>query len=336
MLWNFKIWSGAIKCEFCFIECNCLIHGVRQGFILGPLLFLFYINDLTTIFNNKVKSVLFADDTNLVISSNNNLQYSNDVNISFACLNEWFNSNLLTLNFSKTKYVQYAAKSSPNTETIVSYGNNVIPNSNEVKFLGIVFASTCTWKVHISQLMPKLCKACYSKRVIKPIMSTETLKMIYYYYFYSLLTYGIIFWGNDSYSLHIFRIQKRMIRIMSGLRASDSCGQAFRDWGILPIQSQYIFSLLIYVANNRGLFQMSLQRQGLNTRHNIDFYCPQTNLTLHQRGPYCFGIKLFNSLPLKIKELAHDIKLFRTALKTFIYSKSFYTLDEYFDCINEA
>jgi hypothetical protein len=95
-----------------------------------------------------------------------------------SCLNEWFNENLLTLKFSKTKHVQFVAKSSLNTETIVSYGNKVIPNSNEVKFLGIVLTSTCTWKVHISQLMPKLCKACYSMRVIKPIMPTETLKMI--------------------------------------------------------------------------------------------------------------------------------------------------------------
>jgi hypothetical protein len=87
-------------------------------------------------------------------------------------------------------------------------------------------------------------------RVIKPIMPTETLKMIYYPYFHSLLTYGIIFWGNDSYSLHIFRIQKRIIGIMSGLRARESCRQVFRDWGILPIQSQYTYSLLIFVANN--------------------------------------------------------------------------------------
>jgi hypothetical protein len=81
---------------------------------------------------------------------------------------------------------------------------------------------------------------------------------------------------------------------------------------------------------------MSSQMHGLNIRRNLDFYCPQTNLTAHQRGPYCYGIKLFNCLPVKIKELAHDIKLFGMALKTFIHSKSFYTLDEYFDCINES
>jgi hypothetical protein len=68
-------------------------YGVTQMSILGPLLFLFYINDLPAIFSNSVKTVLFADDTSLVISSYNNIQYSNDVNTSFALLNDWLNTN---------------------------------------------------------------------------------------------------------------------------------------------------------------------------------------------------------------------------------------------------
>jgi hypothetical protein len=62
---------------------------------------------------------------------------------------------------------------------------------------------------------------------------------------------------------------------------------------------------------------------------NFYLYRPQTNLTIYQRGPYYFGIKLFNHLPLTIKELAYDIKQFTAALKAFLHSKSFYTLDEY-------
>jgi hypothetical protein len=77
----------------------------------------------------------------------------------------------------------------------INYHSNVILNSINVKFLGIVIESSCTLNAHISQLMPKLCKACYSVRVIKPIMPTETLKMVCYSYFHSLLIYGIIFWA---------------------------------------------------------------------------------------------------------------------------------------------
>jgi hypothetical protein len=80
-----------------------------------------------------------------------------------------------------------------------------------------------------------------------------------------------------------------------------------------------------------GLCHKSSQIHGLNIRRNFDLYRPQTNLTIYQRGPYYFGIKLFNHLPLKIKELAYDIKQFRVALKACLQSKSFYTLDEYFN-----
>ncbi|PNF40734.1 hypothetical protein B7P43_G00652, partial [Cryptotermes secundus] len=92
---------------------------------------------------------VLADDTSLVISSNNKLQYNRDVNISFDCLNEWFKSNLLTLNFSKTKHVQFAAKSCSNTGVMVNYCSNVIPNSTEVKFLGSLGTSVFDTEVYL-------------------------------------------------------------------------------------------------------------------------------------------------------------------------------------------
>jgi hypothetical protein len=161
-------------------------------------------------------------------------------------------------------------------------------------------------------------------------MPSETLKVVYYSYFHSLLTYGIIFWGNSSYSLQISRIQKRIVRIMSGLKPRDSCRDTFRVWRMLPLQSQYIFSLLTFIVNNKGLYHMTSQIHGVNRRSNFDLYCPQSNLITYQKGPYYFGIKLFNHLPFSIKELAHNIKQFRVALSAFLHSNSFYTLGEYF------
>jgi hypothetical protein len=115
------------------------------------------------------------------------------------------------------------------------------------------------------------------------------------------------------------------------IRGYVSTSIAFRDWGILPLQSQYMFSLLMFIANNMGLSHMTSQIHGLNTRRNFDLYRPQTNLTTYQRGPYYFGIKLFNHLTLNIKKLIHNIKQFRAALNAFLHTKSYYTLDEYFN-----
>jgi hypothetical protein len=102
---------------------------------------------------------------------------------------------------------------------------------------------------------------------------------------------------------------------MSGLRPRDSCREAFKDWGILPLQSQYIFSLLIFVVNNMVFYHSTSQIHGFTTIRNFDLYRLQTNLSICQRRPYYFGIKLFNHLPLNIKELSCNAKQFRTALR---------------------
>jgi len=87
----------------------------------------------------------------------------------------------------------------------IGYNNTFIPNTSNTKFLGLVITNSLSWKDHITQLISKLSKACYVLRGIRPFMSHDALKYIYYSYFHSLFTYGIIFWGNSSYSSHIFR-----------------------------------------------------------------------------------------------------------------------------------
>ena len=214
---------------------------------MGPLLVLFYINDLLKIVQYNSKPTLFADDTSLIFSIPSYLDFKTTINNVFSQLNKWFDDNSLLLNYEKTQYVHFTLKGSVLHEAPIGYNNNnFISNSASTKFLGEIIENALSWKAHINHLLPKLCTACHSVRTIKPFMCQENLKSIYYSYFHSLMTYGIIFWGNSTHSIHVFQLQKRVIRIITDSRPSDSCRQLFKKLGILSLMSQYFFHFIIY------------------------------------------------------------------------------------------
>ena len=110
----------------------------------------------------------------------------------------------------------------------------------------------------------------------------------------------------------------------------DSCRQLFKILNILPLKSQYIFSLLLFVAKNRDLYELNSEIHNINTRYSSDLHTPMANLATFQKGLYYFGIKVFNHLPTSIKKLSHDKNQCKIALKNFLFINSFYSLEEYF------
>jgi len=174
----------------------------------------------------------------------------------------------------------------------------------------------------------KLSVVCSVAGAIKPFVNT--LKMDYHSYFHSIIKYGIIIWGNPSYSNNIFKLQKRIIRIIIYVGIRDPCRKYFKLLNILPLSSQYIFSLLLLVVNNKNQFQMNSEIYNMNIRYNSDFYQSLSLLTVYQKGPFYMGIKVYNSLPPEIQDFSHNIKKFKSSLRAFIHQHSFYTLEEYF------
>jgi len=87
--------------------------------------------------------------------------------------------------------------------------NNQITNGTNTKFLGLVNEETLWWKRHINQILSRLSSACYAIRVITPLMSEDILKMIYHSYVHSIMTYGVIFWGNSPHSTNFLRFKNR-------------------------------------------------------------------------------------------------------------------------------
>jgi hypothetical protein len=188
-----------------------ITHGVPQGSILGPLLFLLYINNLLQITNENSKIVLFADDTSMIITNPNPSNFEKSVNKIIQDINEWFNTNLLSLNLDKTHFIQFVTKNSSLIDFNIMYGNNKIANVYNTKLLGLTLENTLSWRTHIDTIIPKLSSASFALEVVKPFLSQDSLKMVYYSYCHSIMTYGLIFWGNSHYSNIIFRLQKELL-----------------------------------------------------------------------------------------------------------------------------
>lgn len=212
--------------------------------------------------------------------------------------------------------------------------NTQISKVSSTNFLGLTLDSTLSWKPHTDQLISKLNSACFLIRSLKPIIPLETLRMIYFSSVHSIISYGIIFWGNSSYSNTIFRSQKRVIRIMMNADNGQSCRELFRRLNILPLYSQYILSLLLFVVKNLHLFRRNSTIHSFNTRQCSDLYPPPVHLTKVQKGVYHFGVKVFNGLPFRIKDLSGDVKKFKLALKEFLLAGSYYSIQEFFDDVS--
>jgi len=136
-------------------------------------------------------------------------------------------------------------------------------------------------------------KACYAIRLLKPFLTMNTLRMIYFSYAHSVLSYGIIFWGNlhAHHTNSIFKIQKRIIRIITKSSSRDTCQQLFKHLQILSLPSQYILSLLVFVIKNRDFFQSNSEIHNLNTRFNRNLHLPSTNLYQFWKECCFLGVK---------------------------------------------
>jgi hypothetical protein len=126
--------------------------------------------------------------------------------------------------------------------------NNSITPVTDIKFLGIYLQDSINWSCHIEYIIPKLSSACYVMRSVKPIMPINTLKTVYFSHFNAIIPYGLPFWGNSPHSTKIFKMQKRIVRIMMGYRNRVSCRSLFKGLEILPLTSQYILSLMLFCS----------------------------------------------------------------------------------------
>ena len=121
-------------------------------------------------------------------------------------------------------------------------------------------------------------------RSLRPVLSLKIIKHIYFSYVHSVLNYGIIFWGNSSYSRTNFTTQKRIVRIIMKPKARDSCHTMFSKLGILTFYFQYIFSTLMFVVKHQDIYTFNAELHKINTGHKWDLHVPSVNLTKVQKS----------------------------------------------------
>jgi hypothetical protein len=124
-------------------------------------------------------------------------------------------------------------------------------------------------------------------------------------------------------------IAKRAIRTMTNSSNRISCRGLFKELGILPLCSQYILSLALFVAKNRENFIINSDIHLHNTRFNTNLHPSSVRLNKYQKGTYSSGIKIYNRLPTGIKQLSGDVNKFKLALKKFLLAGSFYSIEEF-------
>jgi hypothetical protein len=120
--------------------------------------------------------------------------------------------------------------------------------TNHEKFLGVVIDSKLTWNEHISEVANKLSRQIYLFRSLNQFVSNETLKCVYY----AIMNYGIILWGHSSGCQRLFRLQKKVIRLLARAKKRDSCKPLFIQLKILSLSSLYVYRSLEYVMHKRS------------------------------------------------------------------------------------
>jgi hypothetical protein len=149
-----------------------------------------------------------------------------------------------------------------------------------------VIDDNLSWHCHIDQMLPKLSTASYVIRFLKPLLSLEALKMAYFSTVHSIISYGIIFCGISTYSKIIFKPQKRIVRIIMSPDNKDSCWDLFKKLCFLPLQSQYIFSLLMFVVKNKDFLKQTRIFIVLTQDLIMTYIFPQ-QIWQHFRKQYC-------------------------------------------------
>ena len=292
--------------------------GVPQGSILGPILFLIYINDLSNV-SNIFNTILFADDSTFYFSGTDPAALLTTANLELPKLFQWCKTNRLTINANKTNYMIFSNIKNIDNLPNLYLNNCEIKRLQQTKFLGVTYDETLTFKTHISNLCLKISRAIALLYQVRSLAPPEILKCLYYAHIFPHLYYCNPIWST-TYPTHLTRLitlQKRVIRIITSSDYLAHTSPLYKQMHILKIpdiKEMYIATCLYNGINDTG------RLHNYPTRHRHLICIPNHRLTIYEHSFMYQRCLVWNSIPNVIKS-SPSLRLFKWRFKQHLLSK---------------